>query len=118
MTEIKLKRAYENAETGDGLRILVDRLWPRGLKKSDLPYDLWDKAAAPTNDLRRWFHANPAARWPEFQKQYTAELEANPAVPELIATVRKHAAVTLVFGAKDIEHNQAVVLREYLLNHL
>lgn len=118
MTEIKLKRAYENAETGDGLRILVDRLWPRGLKKTDLPYGLWDKATAPSNDLRRWFHENPVARWPEFQKKYTAELNANPAAPELIATIRKHAVVTLVFSAKDTEHNQAVVLRKYLLKHL
>ena len=118
MTVIKLKRAYKAPEQSDGFRILVDRLWPRGLKKTDLPYDLWEKATAPDNDLRRWFHEDPAARWPEFRQKYIAELDTNPATSDLLATVRKNAIVTLLFGAKDVEHNQAVVLRDYLLKHL
>lgn len=118
MTVIKLKRAYDTVTPADGFRILVDRLWPRGLKKADLPHDLWDKDTAPTNELRKWLHENPAERWPEFQQKYTAELDANPAAPELVKTVKKHSTVTLVFGAKDTAHNQAVVLQQYLQKRL
>lgn len=118
MTEIKLKRAYDAATPADGFRILVDRLWPRGLKKEDLPYDLWDKDTAPANELRKWLHENPAEHWPEFQQKYTAELDANPAALELLQTVKKHPTATLVFGAKDTKHNQAVVLQQYLKKRL
>jgi uncharacterized protein YeaO (DUF488 family) len=112
MARIRLKRAYEPPEDGDGRRILVDRLWPRGVSKADAAIDLWLKEVAPTAALRKWFGHEPE-RWPEFRKRYREELDANPAVAEL----RRMAAagpVTLVFGARDREHNDAVVLAEYL----
>lgn len=114
MTEIKLKRAYEEYQDGDGFRILVDRLWPRGIKKEALPYDLWAKEIAPGNDLRKWFHEDPEVRWPGFEKRYIAELDSSAYTSEFLNLVKRHKVVTLLFGAKDTEHNQASVLKTYL----
>jgi uncharacterized protein YeaO (DUF488 family) len=109
---IKLKRVYAEPSPTDGTRILVDRLWPRGLTKEKARVDLWLKEVAPSNELRKWFSHDPA-KWPEFKTRYRAELKQNPeAVAEL-----KHAAkgtTTLLFGAKDEEHNEAIVLKELL----
>lgn len=118
MTKIQLKRTYDAPAPNDGFRVLVDRIWPRGLSKAQMPHDLWAKQLAPSNELRKWFHENQAERWPEFRKKYIAELEANPDLPDLIAAIRKHATVTLLFAAKDVEHNQAPVLRDYLQKRL
>jgi uncharacterized protein YeaO (DUF488 family) len=110
---VRIKRVYEAAAKGDGRRVLVDRLWPRGLSKEKAAVDVWVKDAAPSNELRKWFGHDPA-RWAEFRKRYRAELRGNPeAVAELRKAVGKGSA-TLVYGAKDEEHNQAVVLLELI----
>lgn len=111
---IRLKRAYQPAAADDGLRILVDRLWPRGLKKSDAGIDRWIKDIAPSTALRKWFGHDPA-RWPEFRRRYAAEIRRRPdQFAELRALARK-GPVTLVFSARDELHNDAVVLRNVLL---
>lgn len=112
--DIRLKRAYEPAEPGDGRRFLVERLWPRGVRKEDLPLDAWLKDLAPSPGLRTWFGHEPA-KWPEFRRRYAAELRANDtAVAPLRAAVRK-GTVTLVYAARDTERNSAALLRDYLL---
>jgi|SRR5579884_731572 len=111
--EIHIKRAYESAAKGDGLRVLVDRVWPRGLSKDDLDIDLWAKELAPSTKLRQWFGHDPE-RWPEFRKRYEHELRESAAADEIrniIASAKDKRAITLVYGAKDEEHNQAVVLK-------
>jgi uncharacterized protein YeaO (DUF488 family) len=109
---IKLKRVYEQPAASDGKRILVDRLWPRGLTKEKAAVDLWLKEVAPSNDLRKWFAHDPA-KWPEFKTRYRAELKQNSeAVAELKAATKGNT--TLLYGAKDEEHNEAVVLQELL----
>ncbi|MCW3476729.1 DUF488 domain-containing protein [Limobrevibacterium gyesilva] len=113
MSEVRLKRAYDSPAAADGTRILVDRLWPRGVKQSDAKIALWLKDVGPSTELRRWFAHDPA-KWPEFQKRYAAELAHNPAMDALRAEVRQHGQVTLIFGARDTEHNNAVVLRDIL----
>ncbi len=110
---IKLKRAYETAEADDGCRVLVDRLWPRGLTKDDAHIDLWLKEIAPSQDLRKWFN-HDASRWKEFQQRYFGEIEEHPeALAQLLTEVRK-GRVTLVYGAKDQEHNNAVALKQFV----
>ncbi len=110
MSGVRLKRAYDPPAPDDGLRVLVDRLWPRGLKRDEAKVDLWLKDAAPSTDLRRWFGHDPA-RWPGFQERYRAELAGNAALEELRGIVKQGRRVTLLFGAKDTEHNNAVVLQ-------
>lgn len=110
---IRTKRAYEKAARSDGRRILVDRLWPRGLAKPDARIDVWVKAVAPSNELRRWYQHDPA-KWPEFKRRYFAELDANPArVAELLRELGR-GTVTFVYGSKEDRLNNAVALREYL----
>jgi uncharacterized protein YeaO (DUF488 family) len=112
---IAVKRAYEAPSEKDGRRILVDRVWPRGVGKEELRLDAWYRELAPSTPLRKWFGHDPE-RWSEFQKRYRAELQqpdAREALQEL-ATMAKRGKVTLVYGARDEEHNQAVVLRDYL----
>lgn len=110
---IKLKRAYDPPAAADGYRVLVDRLWPRGVKKTDAEVDDWLREIAPSNELRKWF-GHDAERWPEFKKRYAAELKRNAAVLRDLARKGRKETVTLLFGAKDEEHNNAVVLRDYL----
>ncbi len=110
---IRLKRAYEAPSDEDGFRILVDRLWPRGISKERAALDLWLKDAGPSTDLRKWYGHVPE-RWPEFQVRYRRELAGNPAFVELARVVDEHAVVTLVFGARDTERNEAAVLRAML----
>jgi len=111
---IQIKRAYDPPDPGDGFRILVDRIWPRGLKKEEAKIDLWLKDAAPSTELRKWFDHQPD-RGGGFKEKYLAELQARPEVFEpLRETLLREKNVTLVFAAKDAEHNNAVVLREYL----
>ena len=116
MTSIRLKRAYEKPARGDGIRVLVDRLWPRGIKKEDLHLDAWAKALAPSNELRKWFAHDPD-KWTEFRKRYRAELkgtQAHQAMRDLLGTAKGAKTITLLYGAKDREHNEAVVLRDLL----
>jgi len=112
--DIRLKRAYQPAAADDGTRILVDRLWPRGLKKSDAAIERWLKDIAPSTSLRQWFAHDPA-RWPEFRRRYAAEIRRHPdQLAELRAIARK-GPVTLIFSARDELRNDAVVLRNVLL---
>jgi uncharacterized protein YeaO (DUF488 family) len=113
MTTIQIKRVYEPPGEKDGFRILVDRLWPRAVKKEEANLDLWMKEVAPENALRKWFNHEPE-KWESFSRKYKAELKKSVAVKELIAEIKKHKRVTLLYGAKDERHNQAVVLLEYI----
>ena len=110
MTTISLKRAYEPYAKSDGFRILVDRLWPRGLKKSTAHIDAWMKEISPSPELRMWFNHDPA-RWAVFTKAYTAELRKSAVVDELLACFKKHKKITLLYAARDEEHNHALVLQ-------
>jgi uncharacterized protein YeaO (DUF488 family) len=110
--EILLKRAYEEPGSADGFRVLVDRLWPRGKKKADLHLDAWAKSISPSTELRKWFDHDPK-HWLEFCKRYKAELKApemKNAIAQIVHAAQKHSAMTLIYGAKDTEHNEAVVL--------
>ncbi|MDE2133273.1 MAG: DUF488 family protein [Alphaproteobacteria bacterium] len=114
---LRLKRVYEAPDESDGLRILVDRLWPRGIAKEKAHIDLWLKDVAPSNDLRRRFHGKPGA-WKEFTAAYAKELAREPAL-SLAAAIEGNladTAVTLLYAARDTEHNNAVALRDWLLS--
>ena len=110
--EIKLKRVYEEPDQKDGYRILVDRLWPRGLTKEKAALDLWLKNIAPTTELRKWFNHDPE-KWKEFQKKYLKEVKKNK---EAVSTLKEHlkkGTVTFLYAAKDEIHNEALVLKNY-----
>lgn len=113
--EIRIKRVYENSDKKDGMRILVDRLWPRGLTKEEAAIDLWLKEVAPSTELRKWFGHDPG-KWKEFQKRYHQELRNNKEQVSLLKQKIKKGTVTLVYGAKDEKHNEALVLKEWLVN--
>jgi uncharacterized protein YeaO (DUF488 family) len=110
---IRLKRVYEQPGRGDGLRVLVDRLWPRGLTRHEVLTDLWLKDAAPSSPLRRWYGHEPR-RWERFREKYRTELAQKWEVLHLLDDLRRRTAVTLLFGARDEAHSHAVVLREVL----
>lgn len=113
-SHVRIKRAYEPPASADGLRVLIDRLWPRGVSKETLALDEWMKEIAPSTELRQWFNHDPAL-WPEFRKRYSAELRTHA---ELVASLRAMArkgVVTLVYSAHDQVHNDAVVLQAFLL---
>jgi uncharacterized protein YeaO (DUF488 family) len=111
---VKLKRAYEPAAENDGLRILVDRLWPRGVSKAEAALDRWEKDISPSTALRKWFGHDPA-RWQEFRRRYAEEVRQHPEpLGRLRALARKHP-ITLVYSAHDEVHNDAVVLRDLVL---
>lgn len=114
--QLRRKRAYDNAEPSDGFRVLVDRLWPRGVSKERAQIDLWAKDTAPSPDLRKDWHAATAAEWGAYADRYRAELSAEkaPAVAALAATLQQHEVVTLVYAAHDEVHNHAVVLEDAL----
>jgi uncharacterized protein YeaO (DUF488 family) len=111
---IRIKRTYESRAGGDGRRILVERLWPRGMKKEALQLDAWMKEVAPSTQLRKWFGHRPE-RWREFRRRYKQELRANSDAWSPILDASKRGTVTLLYSAHDLEHNGAVVLREYLM---
>jgi uncharacterized protein YeaO (DUF488 family) len=110
---IQLKRAYEAASANDGLRILVERLWPRGVSKRKAKIDLWLKDLAPSPELRQWYGHDPA-RWPSFRKRYWAELKRHGDLPLLLQYVAQGRTVTFVYAASDEERNSALVLREFV----
>ncbi len=113
MHQIHIKRVYDERSSTDGYRVLIDKLWPRGIKKEKVHFDNWMKDIAPSNDLRNWFKHDPK-KWVEFKQRYTQELNTNKdAVSELLKHLDKQD-VTLLYGAKDEEHNNAVALHEYL----
>jgi uncharacterized protein YeaO (DUF488 family) len=114
---ISLKRVYEPAETGDGGRFLVERLWPRGVKKENLCIDGWLKEVAPSTELRKWFKHDPA-KWKEFRRRYFAELKDRQRALQPLLEAARHGKITLVYSSHDQEHNNAVVLKEYLEHKL
>jgi uncharacterized protein YeaO (DUF488 family) len=114
---LKVKRVYESTEVSDGVRFLVERLWPRGMKKGKLNMEAWLKDVAPSDSLRRWFEHDPL-KWSEFQKRYRAELDDNPNTWEPILEAIERGDVTLLYSAHDTEHNNALVLKSFLEEHL
>jgi uncharacterized protein YeaO (DUF488 family) len=108
---IRLKRAYDPPSPEDGTRVLVERLWPRGLSKERAAVDLWIKEAAPSPELRRWYGHDPQ-KWPEFERRYREELRARDAELERLRTLAREGTVTFVYAARDTERNSAVVLRD------
>lgn len=116
MAEIRLKRAYEKPTPDEGLRVLVERLWPRGLSKERAALDLWMKDVAPSPELRRWFNHDPA-RWNEFQRRYRAELRQNKDAVDELREKCGDGTVTFVYAARDEQHNGALVLKDFLEHH-
>ena len=110
--DIRIKRIYEKPRKEDGRRILVDRVWPRGVKKERAGIDLWLKEIAPSTELRKWFNHEPA-KWEEFRKRYRAELRRNGTAVRALRRELEKGPVTLIYSAKDEAHNQAAVIREY-----
>ena len=115
MNELKIKRVYENPAKNDGIRILVDRLYPRGIKKEQLHYDFWLKDAASSTELRKWFSHDPS-KFSEFKKEYKKELKSNKEVQH-IKNLLKENNVTLIYAAKDEKINHAIVLKDFILNN-
>jgi uncharacterized protein YeaO (DUF488 family) len=113
MNPIRIKRIYEPPWTSDGTRILVDRLWPRGITREEARIDAWIKEAAPSDALRRWYSHDPK-KWPLFRTRYLTELQQNPAAAELRNRAREANTMTLLFASKDAARNNAIVLREFL----
>ena len=111
---VKLKRAYEAASAADGHRILIDRLWPRGVKKADAAIDLWLKDIAPSTGLRKWFGHEPT-RWEEFRRRYRAEVDNQPEQLAELRALAQRRPITLVYSARDELHNNGVVLRDIIL---
>lgn len=110
---VRIKRVYEAAAAADGYRILVDRLWPRGMTKEKAHVDKWLKEVAPSAELRKWFNHEPA-KWKRFCTKYRVELKGSAAYRELLEEIREHRSVTLLYGARDVEHNDAVALLQFI----
>jgi uncharacterized protein YeaO (DUF488 family) len=110
---LRIKRVYEEPDKNDGMRILVDRLWPRGLAKQKADIDLWLKDIAPSTELRKWFGHDPE-KWKEFRKRYNEELKRKPVQIGILKEQLNKGVVTLVYGARDEEHNEALVLKEFI----
>lgn len=114
---IQVKRAYEEPSSKDGVRFLVDRLWPRGITRDALHIEAWLKEVSPSNELRKRFHGDPA-KWKEFCRLYFVDLKKTPDSWAPIVAAAEEGTVTLVYGARDTEHNNAVALKDFLLKHL
>lgn len=114
---IQIKRAYVPAARSDGTRILVERLWPRGVKKSDLPIESWIKDVAPSTSLRKWFSHDPA-KWEQFRQKYFEELKSNPEAWQPLLKASRRGTLTLIYSSHDEEHNNAVALRDFLQSRL
>lgn len=110
---IKIKRIYESYDPSDGIRLLVERLWPRGIKKEVLRIDAWLKDVAPSNELRKWFGHDPS-KWDEFKRRYWEELDKNQKSLDPIRSIMHNSSVSLLFSSHDEEHNNAVALKEYI----
>jgi uncharacterized protein YeaO (DUF488 family) len=110
---IQLKRVYEEPEAHDGVRFLIERLWPRGIRKADLVMNGWEKEAGPSDELRKWFSHDPE-KWTEFQHRYSAELDTRPEAWAQILAAAQRGTVTLLYSSHDTEHNNAVALKRYL----
>ena len=118
MIQFKIKRVYDDPEPGDGYRVLVDRLWPRGIKKACLSYDEWAKEITPSPGLRTWFHDDISRHWEEFTSMYKEELEHSQAVKDFLSRIGTYPVVTLLYASKDPVHNHARILQNYLETQL
>ncbi len=118
MTKIQLKRVYDDPEKTDGVRVFVDRLWPRGMKKGDVHYDIWAKEITPSPDLRKWFHVDPENRWNDFASTYGKELEHSDAAHQFVEAIKSYSVVTLLYASRNKEHNHAEVLKSFLEKEL
>lgn len=118
MTQVNIKRVYEEPSDQDGYRVLVDRLWPRGMKREHLKYDYWAKEVTPSNDLRKWFHVDVEKRWSAFADMYQKELEQSDAAKVFIDRIKAHQKVTLLYASKEPKQNHAGVLKHYLDTYL
>jgi len=114
LTKVQIKRVYEPAEDTDGYRVLADKLYPRGIKKENLKYDLWAKDIAPSTLLRQWYHQSRDVNWDEFRKRYIRELESSPAVEKFMGRVKDQKMVTLLYASKNAAENHALILRDFL----
>ncbi|MDR2963903.1 MAG: DUF488 family protein [Bacteroidales bacterium] len=117
MTTVHIKRVYEAQEPSDGYRVLVDKLYPRGIKKENLHYNLWAKDITPSTPLRVWYHENPKERWQEFRTRYMQELAQSPAVKEFLEKIKGQKTITLLFASKNATENHALILQEFLQQH-
>ena len=111
---VKIKRVYEPQSAGDGYRVLIDKLWPRGIRKENLHYDLWAKDIAPSTPLRQWYHGQPEERWLQFRTKYLAELQDSPAVGEFLDQVAGQKVVTLLYASRNAVENHALILKDFL----
>jgi uncharacterized protein YeaO (DUF488 family) len=116
MKQVRTKRVYETPDPGDGTRLLVERLWPRGMRREAVAMDGWPKEVAPSDALRRWFAHDPA-KWEEFGRRYAAELDRDPEAWRPILEAARRDAITLLYSARDTAHNNAVALKQYLERH-
>ena len=118
MVQVRIKRVYEDFSETDGYRVLVDKLWPRGIKKEWLKYDSWAKDITPSAALRNWFHEDIPGHWNDFVVMYQKELEASQAVADFLTLIKPHPVVTLLYASKEPVYNHARILRDYLEIHL
>ncbi|MDR2921264.1 MAG: DUF488 family protein [Tannerella sp.] len=118
MTKIQIKRVYDPDSKADGFRVLVDKLWPRGVKKENLHYDYWAKEIAPSTALRQWFHQDQGKHWTEFREKYIHELNESPDAGHFLDEIKRKEIVTLLYASKNGKENHALVLQEYLTKHL
>jgi len=118
MGKVNVKRIYNAAEKSDGFRILVDRLWPRGISKERAKLDLWLKEIAPSTELRQWYHGDEGAgKWEEFKARYIAELKNNTTVAQLLELIKEKEVITLLYSVSDEEHNHALLLSDFVANN-
>lgn len=117
MTKLYLKRAYEPASESDGVRVYIDRLWPRGLSHATFLYDFWNKEIAPSTELRKWLHEDPDNRWHEFTSRYESELRNNPEWSEFAKKLQSYPIVTLIYSSHNEKENNAVVVAQTLMNN-
>lgn len=117
MTQIRIKQVYDFPEAEDGYRVLVDRLWPRGMKKEDLKYDAWEKDITPSPELRKWLHNDPEENWDAFSVMYRKELEASEAVRDFLAKIKSYSTITLLYASKEPVQNHARILQQFLQTH-
>ncbi|SHE85296.1 DUF488 domain-containing protein [Dysgonomonas macrotermitis] len=115
---IKLKRVYADYDNADGYRVLVDRLWPRGMKKESLKFDLWEKDITPSTELRKWFHSDQAQNWEEFATRYRIELQSSGVLSRFVDTLKGQSVVTLLYASKNESQNHALVLKSELEREL
>ncbi len=118
MAQVKVKRVYDAEESSDGFRVLIDKLWPRGMKKENLHYDFWATDITPSTHLREWYHQDEEKHWEEFKKKYTEELTKSAAMENFINKVKGKQSVILLYASKNAMHNHALILQKYLENVL